>query len=249
MSCENKQNNLINKLRVNFLNYMPFCINWLIGPIMVILIIFFCSSMTDKLRGIDYVQIICSTMALLLALWNFSFNLLKEWSLERLQLQVFEKEIEELSKLYMEYYDYNEELFHGHLMDAVHEETIRADLKESEQEMRIYFTRIHSKSTSSNKINILRDLVKDLEVMHSHSADRIIARFNNPGYEEAVSPPDIIEAQFGDAGKILDNYSFAMDASMKRAIKPLLDYFCKKSEIQNNDLTGVAVDFPEFDDI
>ena len=48
-------------------------------------------------------------------------------------------------------------------MDAVHEETIRADLKESEQEMRIYFTRIHSKSTSSNKINILRDLVKDLE--------------------------------------------------------------------------------------
>ena len=76
---------------------------------MVILIIFFCSSMTDKLRGIDYVQIICSTMALLLALWNFSFNLLKEWSLERLQLQVFEKEIEELSKLYMEYYDYNPE--------------------------------------------------------------------------------------------------------------------------------------------
>lgn len=267
MSCENKQNNLINKLRVNFLNYMHcfnklrvnflnhmlFCINWLIWLIIpiVILIIFRYIPMPDKLRTIDYAQITCSVIALLLSLWNVLFNLLKEWSLERLQLQVFEKEIEELSKLYMEYYDYSQQLVYGVVDDLyADDEAIRADLKESEQEMHIYFTRIHSKSTSSNKINILRDLVKDLEVMHSHSADRIIARLNNPGYEQgAVSPSDVIEAQFTDAGKILENYSFAMDASMKRAIKPLLDYFCKKSEIQNNDLTGVAVDFPEFDDV
>jgi hypothetical protein len=268
MSCENKQNNLINKLRVNFLNYMHcfnklrvnflnhmlFCINWLIWLIIpiVILIIFRYIPMPDKLRTIDYAQITCSVIALLLSLWNVLFNLLKEWSLERLQLQVFKKEIEELSKLYMEYYDYSEQLMYGVRDDSdVDDEAIRAYLKESEQEMHICFTRIHSKSTSSNKINILKDLVKDLEVMHSHSADRIIARSNNPAfyYPGDFFPPDIIDAQFTDAGKILENYSFAMDASMKRAIKPLLDYFCKKSEIQNNDLTGVAVDFPEFDDV